>query len=158
MAVAASFGLASALSVVVLGDESGYTVTQNQKMKIAAIEAMWETEPAPASISRYSAFPMLQNGTTHAAIKVPWLLGLIATRSIDETIPGINELVARARERIASGIVAHSALQRLRANPNDAAARRAFDAHRADLGYGLLLLDTVSDPSTATAGDIERAA
>src|SRR6204780_518607 len=35
MTVAASFGLAGALSVVVLGDESGYTASQNQKMKIA---------------------------------------------------------------------------------------------------------------------------
>ena len=51
MTVAASFGLASALSVVVLGDESGYTAGENQKMKIAAIEAMWETEPAPASFT-----------------------------------------------------------------------------------------------------------
>src|SRR5579883_3555127 len=39
MAVAASFGLACALSVVVLGDESGYEASANQKMKIAAIEA-----------------------------------------------------------------------------------------------------------------------
>src|SRR5438067_12943111 len=45
--VAASFGLASALSVVVLGDESGYVTTQNQKTKIAAIEGEWQTEPAP---------------------------------------------------------------------------------------------------------------
>ncbi len=51
MTVAASFGLASALSVVVLGDESGYTAGLNQKMKIAAIEAMWQTEPAPASFT-----------------------------------------------------------------------------------------------------------
>src|SRR6266478_4276727 len=51
LTVAASFGLASALSVVVLGDESGYTAGQNQKMKLAAIEAMWETEPAPASLT-----------------------------------------------------------------------------------------------------------
>src|SRR4029079_5032287 len=35
MTVAASFGLASALSVVVLGDESGYPATENQKMKTA---------------------------------------------------------------------------------------------------------------------------
>ena len=48
MTVAASFGLASALSVVVLGDESGYLSTEHQKMKLAAIEAMWKTEPAPA--------------------------------------------------------------------------------------------------------------
>ncbi|PPC93795.1 MAG: cytochrome d terminal oxidase subunit 1, partial [Methylocystis sp.] len=51
LTVAASFGLASALSVVVLGDESGYTAGENQKMKIAAIEAMWETEPPPASFT-----------------------------------------------------------------------------------------------------------
>src|SRR5689334_13899462 len=37
MTVAASFGLASALCVIVLGDESGYTASVNQKMKIAAI-------------------------------------------------------------------------------------------------------------------------
>ena len=56
MTVAASFGLASALSVVVLGDESGYTASQNQKMKIAAIEAMWETETPPASFTVFG-FP-----------------------------------------------------------------------------------------------------
>ncbi len=50
MTVAASFGLASALSVVVLGDESGYLSTEHQKMKLAAIEAMWKTEPAPRRI------------------------------------------------------------------------------------------------------------
>ena len=35
MTVAISFGLASALSVVVLGDESGYAANENQKMKLA---------------------------------------------------------------------------------------------------------------------------
>ncbi len=35
MTVAASFGLAAALSVVVLGDESGYLSTEQQKMKLA---------------------------------------------------------------------------------------------------------------------------
>src|SRR5690554_6584414 len=51
MVVAASFGLASALSVVVLGEESGYVATEHQMMKIAALEAMYETEPAPAGLS-----------------------------------------------------------------------------------------------------------
>ena len=49
--VAAAFGLASALSVIVLGDESGYTVGEAQQTKLAAIEAMWETEPAPAGFN-----------------------------------------------------------------------------------------------------------
>src|SRR3989338_2618189 len=49
MTVAASFGLAAALSAIVLGDESGYLDGENQKMKIAAIESMWDTEKPPAS-------------------------------------------------------------------------------------------------------------
>src|SRR5690242_19437357 len=48
-AVAAGFGLASALSVIVLGDESGYTAGESQKVKLAAIEAEWETQKPPAS-------------------------------------------------------------------------------------------------------------
>jgi cytochrome d ubiquinol oxidase subunit I len=64
MTVAASFGLASALSVVVLGDESGYTAGLNQRMKIAAIEAMWQTEPAPASFT-VIGLPDFAARTTH---------------------------------------------------------------------------------------------
>ena len=85
MTVAASFGLAASLSVVVLGDESGYTVSENQKMKMAAIEAMWETEPAPASFTLVG-FPDVAKRETHAAIRVPWLMGLIVSQ--DYYVPG----------------------------------------------------------------------
>src|SRR5580704_8194008 len=68
MTVAASFGLAAALSVVVLGDESGYTAGENQKMKIAAIEAMWNTEPAPASFTLFG-LPDLANRRTDYEVK-----------------------------------------------------------------------------------------
>src|SRR5262245_27525830 len=108
MAVAASFGLACALSVVVLGDESGYEASENQKMKIAAIEAAWHTEPAPAGFAVFG-LPDVEARTTHAEIKVPWLLGLIATRSIDRQVPGIFDLVAHAKTRIESGMRAHAA-------------------------------------------------
>jgi cytochrome d ubiquinol oxidase subunit I len=36
--------------VIVLGDESGYMVGEAQQTKMAAMEAMWETEPAPAGL------------------------------------------------------------------------------------------------------------
>src|SRR5579872_4759485 len=109
MTVAASFGLASALSVVVLGDESGYTASENQKMKIAAIEAMWKTEPAPASFTLFG-IPDFANRRTDYDVKVPWMLGLIATRSIDKTLPGIKELVGQAEQRIRNGLIAYDAL------------------------------------------------
>ena len=157
MAVAASFGLACALSVVVLGDESGYLASENQKMKVAAIEAEWRTETPPAAYTLFG-FPDVQARTTHAQVQVPWLLGLIATRSVDKPVLGIYDLVERARVRIASGIQAHTALKALRANPADAEAKAQFAAHQADLGYGLLLLRYVGDPSQATPAQIDQAA
>jgi cytochrome bd ubiquinol oxidase subunit I len=157
MAVAASFGLACSLSVVVLGDQSGYEASENQKMKIAAIEAEWHTTPAPASFTLFG-IPDVAARKTYAAIEVPWLLGLIATRSLDEPVPGIFDLVDRAKQRIRSGMLAHAALQVLRADHSDERARTEFDAHRADLGYGLLLLRYTNNPATATQELIDRAA
>ncbi|MEY0159800.1 cytochrome ubiquinol oxidase subunit I, partial [Providencia manganoxydans] len=55
-AVAATFGIAAVLSVIVLGDESGYEMGDVQKTKLAAIEGEWHTEPAPASFNLI-AFP-----------------------------------------------------------------------------------------------------
>ena len=104
--VAASFGLASALSVVVLGDESGYTASFNQKMKIAAIEAMWETEPAPASFTVFG-IPDVKEQTTHFKLEVPYVLGLIATRSLDTPVEGIKSLVEKSETRIRAGMPAY---------------------------------------------------
>ena len=157
MTVAASFGLASAMSVVVLGDESGYTVSENQKMKLAAIEAMWETEPAPASFTLFG-FPDLQTQTTRFAIRVPWVMGIIGTRSLDGVLPGIVDLVAEAKQRIRDGLIAYDALKKLKADPNDAAAKLQFLAHRKDLGYALLLKRTMTDPMQASSTDIDKAA
>jgi len=155
--VAVSFGLASALSVVVLGDESGYTANQHQKMKIAAMESMWHTEPPPAPFVLFGV-PDERNRTTHAEIKVPWMLGLIATRSVDKEVQGIYELVAAARGRIEHGIPAYTALQTLRAHPQDNAARAVLDARVGDLGYALLLRRYVADPAQATPAQIDQAA
>jgi cytochrome d ubiquinol oxidase subunit I len=156
MTVAAAFGLASSLSVVVLGDESGYALTDNQKMKLAALEAMWETEPAPAGLTAFG-IPSLADRKTHYEVKIPFVLGLIATRSIDKPVAGIFELVATAEDRIESGVVAYGALETLKANPKDMNARAVFELHRRDLGYGLLLKRYVADPRMADAALIKKA-
>ncbi|MGI4776564.1 MAG: cytochrome ubiquinol oxidase subunit I [Janthinobacterium lividum] len=157
MTVAAAFGLAASLSVVVLGDESGYALTDNQKMKLAAIEAAWHTEPAPAGITLFG-LPDFQNRTTRYEVQVPWVLGLIATRSLDGQVTGMSELVLRAEERIASGVVAYDAVERLKQAPDDASARARFEAHKRDLGYALLLRRTLDDPRRATPSQISAAA
>jgi cytochrome d ubiquinol oxidase subunit I len=157
MTVAASFGLASALSVVVLGDESGYTASENQKMKVAGIEAMWETEPAPASFTLFG-IPDLAAERTDYAIRIPWVLGLIATRSLDTPVPGIRNLMADNVERIKSGMIAYGALAKLRVNPGDDDARAAFAAHVQDLGYGLLLKRYTDKVIDANSAQIQEAA
>ena len=155
--VAAAFGLAASLSVVVLGDESGYALTDNQKMKLAAIEAAWHTEEAPSGLT-IVGIPDLANRTTRYEVKIPWVLGLIATRSLDGTVSGMSELVLKAEERIASGIVAYDAVETLKTNPTDMAARAQFEAHRADMGYALLLKRHIADPRNATPAQIKAAA
>ncbi|MEZ5937366.1 MAG: cytochrome ubiquinol oxidase subunit I [Hyphomonadaceae bacterium] len=155
--VASAFGVLSAASVIVLGDESGYVAGENQKFKIAAIEALWETEPAPASFTLIG-LPDQEAHETHAAVKIPYVLGLIATRSLDKPVEGINDLVAEARNRIVTGIAAYDALQRIRANPADAAAQEAFAATKTELGHGLLLTKYVADPRQATPDMIDKAA
>ncbi len=161
MTVAASFGLAAALSVVVLGDESGYLSTEHQKMKLAAIEGMWETQPAPAAFTLVG-FPDQAARETHYALHVPIVMGLIGTRSLDTVIPGINDLVKRAEERIAQGILAYDALQKIRGlqrgEPIPPALRDAFEANGPSLGYALLLKRYVDDPRQATPEQIAKAA
>lgn len=157
--VAASFGLASALSVVVLGDESGYSASHTQKMKLASIEAMWETHPAPAPFTAFG-LPDRAARETHYAIEIPWVMGLIGTRSTTEIIPGIDELVAEADARIRSGLIAYDALMTLRADRADApqVIRDRFERHSADLGFAMLLKRYVDDPRDATEADIAMAA
>ncbi len=157
MAVAASFGLAASLSVVVLGDESGYLTTEHQKMKIAAMEAMWPTEPAPASFNLF-AIPNQQERRNDYAIEIPYVMGIIGTRSLTTPLLGIDDLVLRAETRIREGIVAYQALQRIRANPKDVDARMTFDKTWPDLGYGLLVKRYEEDLSKVTDAQIKQAA
>jgi cytochrome d ubiquinol oxidase subunit I len=156
MVVASAFGLASALSVVVLGDESGYVATEHQRMKIAAMEMMYETEAAPAGLTLF-AIPG-DDGRPAFEVRLPWVLGLIATRSLDRDLPGITELTEHAALRIADGLDAYNALQIIRANPEDQSAREAFAASQADLGYALLLKRYRGDIENATGEEIAQAA
>ncbi len=154
--IAAAFGFASICSVIVLGDESGYLVSESQQTKMAAMEAMWKTEPAPAGLTLF-AIPDEKTQTNHYELKIPYIMGLIGTRSVDKEIPGIQEIKAKNKIRIQSGIIAVTALQALKANPQDAEAKATFEMHQKDLGFGLLLRKYVNDVSLATPAHIQQA-
>lgn len=157
--VASSFGLMAALSVVVLGDESGYATGANQKMKLAAIEGMWETEPAPADLTIF-AIPNQEKQLNEYEVKLPYALGLIATRSTHKTVPGIKDLVAISENRIRNGILQYVILKRLR-NKESADPQADKDYLREnyqDIGYALLLKKYRSDIESASESEIKQAA
>ena len=142
--------------MIVLGDESGYTAGEVQKVKLAAIEAEWETQPPPASFTVFGLPNQLAEHTDYA-IHVPWVLGLIATRSIDQPVVGLKELKADHRIRIMRGISAYEALQKIKAGDQSPTTLRAFEDTKRDLGYGLLLKKYAPNVVDATTQQIQQA-
>jgi cytochrome d ubiquinol oxidase subunit I len=157
MTVAAAFGLASALCVVVLGDESGYLAGFSQKMKVAAIEGMWNTEPAPAPLTLIG-IPNQEHHITKYTLKIPYLLGLIATRSLHQPVYGILDLVSEARTHIHNGILAYDALTTLQHDPTDKHAEDILQVNEQYIGYGLLLKKYTDDVTHASEALIDKAA
>lgn len=156
-AVAATFGIAAVLSVIVLGDESGYEMGDVQKTKLAAIEGEWHTEAAPAAFNLI-AFPNQEKMENSFAIQIPYVMGIIATRSFDTPVLGLNDLMSQHEVRIRNGMKAYELLSELRAGNTDPAIRAAFNDAKQDLGYGLLLKRYTDNVVDATEEQIKAAA
>jgi len=156
-AIAAIFGLASTLSVILLGDESGYELGDVQKTKLAAIEAEWDTHPAPAPFTLFG-IPNKETMTTDYAIKVPYVMGIIATRSTTKEVTGIKDLLVQHENRIRNGMVAYSQLEKLRAGDTSPELKAAFEQSQKDLGYGLLLKKYTPNVVDASEDQIKSAA
>lgn len=157
IAVASGFGLASVLSVIVLGDESGYTTGEVQKVKLAAVEAEWHTEPPPAAFTAFG-LPRRELERTDYAVKIPYVLGLIATRSVDEEVIGLIDIKNQNEAHIRNGMLAYADLQRLKGGDTSEAARAAFEKSKDDLGFGLLLKKYTPNVTDATEEQIKLAA
>ncbi|MFT6926440.1 MAG: cytochrome d ubiquinol oxidase subunit I [Psychromonas sp.] len=153
-AIAAAFGTAGILSTIILGDESGYEIGDIQKVKLAAIESEWKTEPAPAAFTLFG-IPNQEEQRTDYALKIPYALGIIATRSIDEEVIGLKELMANHEKRIRNGMIAYALLTDLRNGDKSAEKTAAFEAVKVDLGYGLLLKKYAPNVVDATEEQIQ---
>jgi len=160
--VAAVFGFIAVLGVIIMGDESGYDIGKAQPVKLAAFEAEWETHEAPAGLNAF----VIANQAEHkndVAIAVPYLGGLIATRSLDGKIIGLNDLEKRNVERVRNGMQAYAQLEALRAKLKAKEViteeeKAAFNAVRQDLGFGLLLKRYTDNVVDATEEQIHQAA
>ncbi|WP_429580006.1 cytochrome ubiquinol oxidase subunit I [Paraburkholderia youngii] len=157
--MASLFGVLSVAGVITLGDALGFVGGHAQPSKLAAMEAMWQTEQAPAPFN-VAAWPNQDAHRNTWSIQVPYVLTPLLTHTLDSTVPGIDRIEADALRRIQNGIPAVEALKTLSADPTNKAALAQFEARKADLGYGFLVKRYAADQdvSKATESDIAKAA
>lgn len=155
--LAAAFGIVASILTLHMGDESAYLVTRDQPSKIAAMEAIWDTHPAPAPLTLF-AIPNEQAQKNEYEITFPALFGILGTRSLSVEIPGIKSIVAESEARIVNGQKAVELLGELRKDPQNEQLRNDFKAVQKDLGFGLLLKKYTDDVSKATPEMIKQAA
>ena len=90
--VGAAVTLVAGLGVAVTGDLQGKVMTEVQPMKMAAAEALYDTEK-PAAFSIFT-IGSLDGSEEKFAIKIPHVLSFLATGSTDGEVQGINQLRA----------------------------------------------------------------
>jgi cytochrome d ubiquinol oxidase subunit I len=93
--------LVSGLLVAVTGDIQGKIMTDQQPMKMAAAEALWETEQ-PASFSIFTIGT--PDGSKEVfSIRIPYLLSFLATGTFDGKVEGINDLQVQQEAKFGPG-------------------------------------------------------
>ncbi|WP_059010171.1 cytochrome ubiquinol oxidase subunit I [Streptomyces specialis] len=90
-------GLLTAFS----GDRLGKIMYEQQPMKMASAEALWETE-APAPFSLFAVGDVEQGHNT-VAVEVPGLLSFLAHDNFSEAVPGINDINDALQEQYGPG-------------------------------------------------------
>lgn len=92
------------------------------------------------------------------AIEIPYVAGIIATRSITEEIPGLLDQIKANESRIRRGMDAYALLLKLQAGEKTPENIAKFNELKVDLGYGLLLSPYTSKIVDATEEQIKMAA
>ncbi len=156
-AIAAGFGLVTSIMLAYVGDANGVAVFKNQPEKLAAIEAEWTTQAAPASFNLI-AWPDQAKQHNDFAVQIPGVLGLIVTHSKNQQIPGLQELANQNEVKVRDGMKALTALDQIRQGNNNPAVINTFNQYQSDLGYGMLLEQITPDVAHATDAQIHQAA
>jgi cytochrome d ubiquinol oxidase subunit I len=99
--LAVVFGLISAFAVAGVGHLQAMHLVQVQPMKMAAAEALWETEN-PAGLSLFSSIDE-QGHKNNFEIKIPGMLSFLSYSSFTGEVKGINELQAAAVQKYGPG-------------------------------------------------------
>ncbi|PSM53028.1 cyanide-insensitive cytochrome oxidase CioAB, subunit I [Campylobacter blaseri] len=154
--VAASFGLLSSLFVLFSGDESAYQVAQKQPMKLAAMEGLYKGEVNAGVVAMGILDHSKKIGDNKdpfiLKIEAPYILGVMATRGLNNFTPGIDDLVfgnekfniPSAQSRIDSGKIAIKALENIKIAKEEnntqkvKELREVLQENMHNFGYGYL--------------------
>jgi cytochrome bd ubiquinol oxidase subunit I len=99
--IALVYGLVGSVLVGMVGHSQAQHMIEAQPMKMAAAEALWETED-PAPLSLISIIDE-ENREDIFAIKIPAALSLLAYNRLDGAVPGINDIQAEYEQKYGPG-------------------------------------------------------
>jgi len=99
--VAAAAALIGSLMVGLVGHSQAQHMVQAQPMKMAAAEALWDSED-PASLSLFTIGDMT-NRRDVFAVRIPALLSVLAYNRASGEVKGINQLQAEYEKRYGPG-------------------------------------------------------
>lgn len=156
-AIAVGFGFICSIAVAFYGDQNGLEVTQDDPEKMAAIEAQWQTQKAPAAWI-VIAWPDQRTQKNYFSVNIPYALSLIATHSLSGTVEGIHSIVERHEQRVKNGIKSYDALQKIWMGNKTAANQAMYQKYLNDLGFAYLLLPYTKNVIGATPAQIKLAA
>jgi cytochrome d ubiquinol oxidase subunit I len=167
IAVACVFGLLSSLFVAYNGDEHAYITAGTQPMKLAAMESLYDGREQAGLVAMGLVNTSKQPGDGqdpfYLKVEIPWALSILATRSMDGFVPGINDLlmgnpeygVVGVNDKIAFGrqaVASLAAYKDAKKSGDQLAADQAlsrFNEHRDYLGYGYLRSPAEAVPPVA---------
>ena len=98
----AVIALVASVGVIVSGDVQGKVMTEVQPMKMAAAEALYETESDCAGFSVFT-IGTRDGRSEKFALKVPCVLSYLATGSFSGEVEGINPLAEELTAKYATG-------------------------------------------------------
>jgi len=154
--VSASFGLITSLFLLTSGDESAFEVAQQQPMKLAAMEGLYEGEQRAGIIALGLLNSEKKVGNDvepfHFKVEIPNALSFLGYHSLDAFVPGIEDLVygnekygvMSVQEKMELGKRAVEALsnyKRFKKEKKESEAQEAlkvFEKYQPYMGYGYL--------------------
>ncbi len=163
--VAASFGLIVSLFNVTTGDDSARHVAQDQPMKLAAMEGLYQGKSGAEIVTFGILNPSKKVGDKQepflVKVAIPDGLSLLSYHRVDAYVPGIRELVygskehgipsvaekmKRGKEAVAA-LTAYKAAKKAGDTAKMEAAKKRFEANSTYLGYGYLKTPLQAVPS-----------